>query len=495
MNIINNALVAAFGDIEQFSKHILKRPLRRYQVEPARVMIASIIRRDGEHYVWRFPRQSGKNETIAHVTAYALFLYQRTPGSTIIHTAPTYDPQAANAQRRVMEITANSPFFTKLKSTENHIVLGEARAVFLSGGERDKPNVGSVASLALIKDEAQDLSQPYIEQAFDPMTANTNAPHLHTGTARMLQTYLTAKRKELEKKTKRDKKQRIWAINWRDVAAENPAYGQMVSGLIDTRGTNHPTIITEFENIENDDTANLFNPRRTALIFAPTLTRLIAPIATERYAITVDVGGTSIEEGNRQHDPTLAAIHHITITNNQPTLQTVAYWMCTGDVLNDTPHRKSLFSLITQWKPSNMLVDATGLGIGLANALTAQFGAAVRHIIWSESTKTQALEEYLALIETGRYQHYAATTDEDLARIQMQMAKINIRQRGRYYSYGVDDSATWLNPFTQKLEPLHDDHLMTSIMTGLLANIPPPATITQTKQQRPNRQIKRQHHE
>ena len=77
----------------------------------------------------------------------------------------------------------------------------------------------------------------------------------------------------------------------------------------------------------------------------------------------------------------------------------------------------------------------------------------------------------------------------------MQMTKISIRQRGRYYSYGVDDSATWLNPFTQKLEPLHDDHLMSSIMTGLLANIPPPATITQSKQQRPNRQPKHQHHE
>ena len=32
----------------------------------------------------------------------------------------------------------------------------------------------------LTKDECQDLSQRYIEQAFDPMTANTNAPHIHT---------------------------------------------------------------------------------------------------------------------------------------------------------------------------------------------------------------------------------------------------------------------------------------------------------------------------
>ena len=267
----------------------------------------------------------------------------------------------------------------------------------------------------------------------------------------------------------------------------------MVTGLIDTRGPNHPTIITEFENIETDDTANLFNPRRTGLIFTPALNRLIAPIAGERYAITLDVGGTSIDGSTREHDPTVAAIHRITTTNNQTTFQTIHYWHCQGDVLNDTPHRKSLFSLITQWKPSNILIDATGLGIGLANALSASFGAAVKHIIWSESTKTEALEEYLALIETGRYQHYAAATDEDLARIQMQMNKLNIRQRGKYYSYGVDDSTTWLNPFTQKLEPLHDDHLMTLVMTGLLANTPPPAIINQTKQQRPSRQPKRQH--
>lgn len=468
MNILNNALVFAFGDIERFSRHILKRPLRSYQVDPARALVASIIRRDGEHYVWRFPRQSGKNETIAHVTAYVLFLYQRVVGSTIVHTAPTYDPQAANAQRRVMELVRGNSFFVKLRERDNEIELGEARVVFLSGKEREKPNVGSTASLALIKDEAQDLDQTYIEQTFDPMTTSTNAPHLHTGTARMLPTYLTAKRKELEQRTDKDKKQRIWVIGWRDVARENPAYGQRVAGVIEVKGPSHPVVVTEYENIESDDTAALFNPRRVGLMFGATLARQLAPIAGRRYAATIDVGGTSATNSDRDHDPTVIAFHEADTQNGLVYYKTIHYWECKGDVLNDTQQRRDLFAMLDQWKPYVILPDATGLGIGLANALSARYRGRVMPIVWSEAQKTEALNEFLALIETGRYQHYGAVLDEALARVQMQFSRIDVKQKGKYYSYGIADSVTWMNPFTQKIETLHDDHMLVDIMTGLL---------------------------
>ncbi|HEY3341546.1 MAG TPA: hypothetical protein VGK81_05990, partial [Anaerolineae bacterium] len=248
MSLITNALVQALMDIETFSRVVLKRPLRAYQVAPARTLIESVIRRDGEQYVWRFPRQSGKNETVAHVHAYLLFLYQRVRGATIVHTAPTFDPQCKNAIRRIVEITTENAFFKGLHAAGNTVSLGQARILFLSGMERDKPNVGSTASLLLSKDECQDLDSLYIERAFDPMTADTNAPHLLTGTARHTGTYLAQKRMQLERRQEKDARQRVFIVGWREVAAANPAYGRHVEQVINRLGALHPVVQTEYEN-------------------------------------------------------------------------------------------------------------------------------------------------------------------------------------------------------------------------------------------------------
>ncbi|MCL5275122.1 MAG: hypothetical protein M1434_10325 [Chloroflexi bacterium] len=295
MNSVSSALAKAASDIEPFSRFILKRPLRDYQVAPARAVIASVIRRDGEQYVWRFPRQSGKNETLAHVQLYLLFLFQRVKGASIVHTAPTFDPQCRIAMRRIAELSSGNVFLEALAVNGNIITLGRARAIFLSGQERDRPNVGSTASLLLCKDECQDLSQAYVERAFDPMTADTNAPHLHTGTARHDGTYLALKRKELEALSAQDGRQRVFIINWRDVARVNEAYGRMVQAAIQRKGAQHPVILSEYENIESERTGRLFDERRIALIFgaasAPALLRSYSPLPGGRYVITIDVGG------------------------------------------------------------------------------------------------------------------------------------------------------------------------------------------------------------
>jgi len=206
------------------------------------------------------------------------------------------------------------------------------------------------------------------------------------------------------------------------------------------------------------------------LMFAPSLGRQLAPIAGRRYAATIDVGGTSATNSDRDHDPTVIAFHEADTQNGLVYYKTIHYWECKGDVLNDTQQRRDLFAMLDQWKPYAILPDATGLGVGLANALSARYRGRVMPIVWSEAQKTEALNEFLSLVETGRYQHYAAQLDEAFARVQAQFGRIDVRQKGKYYSYGIADSVTWMNPFTQRLETLHDDHLMVTVMTGLLPN-------------------------
>ena len=69
-----------------FSRAILRKPLRAYQVQPAAAIIEAAIRRRGDEIIMRFPRQTGKNETVAITEAMLLFLFQRAGGT--VHTAP-----------------------------------------------------------------------------------------------------------------------------------------------------------------------------------------------------------------------------------------------------------------------------------------------------------------------------------------------------------------------------------------------------------------------
>ena len=488
MTLITNALVQALMDIETFSRVVLKRPLRTYQVAPARALIASVIRRDGEQYVWRFPRQSGKNETVAHVHAYLLFLYQRVKGATIVHTAPTFDPQCKNAMRRIVEITAENTFFKGLHAAGNTVSLGQARILFLSGMERDKPNVGSTASLLLSKDECQDLDGDYIERAFDPMTADTNAPHLLTGTARHTGTYLAQKRLQLEQQQAQDGKQRVFIVGWQAVAAANPAYGRHVEQIIQRLGALHPVVQTEYENVETDQTGRLFDERRLELIYRTTQTRTHEPEPGAVYVATIDVGGADLLQENREHDFTVAAIHHVAFdglhsdTPPLPAFTTVDYLTLQGaNVLDDTPDRRRLFTFLDHWRLARIVTDATGLGVGLASALLKRYPARVIPFHFSGASKTALLHQWLALIETGRYRHYQApaggngSSDLDYARMREQLVRCEHEEQitrngaAHHTEWGVPAVACWRNPHTLADELLHDDHLLAVALVGVLA--------------------------
>ncbi len=474
MNPVQNAITQALSDIETFSRLILKRPLRAYQLEPARSAISSAIRHDGEQYVWRFPRQSGKNETLAHVHAYLLFLFQRVKGASIVHTAPTFDPQCKNAMRRVIEITSGNPFFKGIKVSGNTIIFGQARLICLSGMERDKPNVGSTASLLLSKDECQDLSMEYIERAFDPMTANTNAPHIHTGTARHTGTYLAIKRTQLEHLQAQDGKKRVFIINWRDVARVNPAYGAAVQSTINKLGALHPSVQTEYENIETEQTGRLFDDRRIALMTCDAQ-RAYGPGAGDRFVATIDVAGTDLMQQEREHDMTVIAIHQVEALDGLNAFTTVDYLAMQGaNVLDDTPERRRVFAYLDCWKPLKIVSDSTGLGVGFCSALLKRYQQRVIPFQFTASSKTDLLNNFLALIETGRYHHYTAPAngkiDLDYARFYAQLQKCEHQEYGNHTEWGIPAHVTWRHPVTLADEPLHDDHLLSVSLVGVLTD-------------------------
>lgn len=71
-DIIKSCLI----DIALFCEYSSQLTLRSYQVEVARAVLDSIIKRKGLSIVVMFPRQSGKNELQAHIETFLLTLLQ-----------------------------------------------------------------------------------------------------------------------------------------------------------------------------------------------------------------------------------------------------------------------------------------------------------------------------------------------------------------------------------------------------------------------------------
>jgi hypothetical protein len=240
--------------------------------------------------------------------------------------------------------------------------------------------------------------------------------------------------------------------------------------------------------VETAQTGRLFDERRLGLIYRTTLARAHVPDAGGVYVATIDVGGADLLQENREHDFTVAAIHHVAfdsqagVTAPLPAFCTIDYLTMQGaNVLDDTPDRRRLFTYLDHWRPARIVTDATGLGVGLASALLKRYPARVIPFHFSGSSKTALLNQWLALIETGRYLHFQTpaggngSSDLDYARMREQLMrceheeKITSNGTARHTEWGVPAVACWRNPHTLVDELLHDDHLLAVALVGVLA--------------------------
>ena len=94
------------SDIRIFSKLVVRRPLRKYQLAPAYAILDSVLHQRGFSFAVVFSRQAGKNELSAQLEAYLLNLYQRK-GGFIVKAAPTYKPQLINSKLRLQDVLDN----------------------------------------------------------------------------------------------------------------------------------------------------------------------------------------------------------------------------------------------------------------------------------------------------------------------------------------------------------------------------------------------------
>lgn len=472
-------------DVKLYSKYSIHVPLRHYQLAPVYAVIDSVRNNRGDEFAWVFSRQAGKDEAKAQLVTYLLQLYA-LKGGAIVEANPTFKPQSLVAlnrtKARMLDGLLSRPSF---RSAGYKLYLGKASVTYLSA--EPSSNVrGETASLLLICNEMQDVSTAKWDSEFVPMAASTNATRLYIGTVKTSSTLLAQKMRELRQMEKQDGKQRVFLIPWYEVEKENKPYGQFVRGLIAKKGREHPSIKTEFDLIEIDADGGMFPSERQAKMRG-THSRLYAPIDGEQYVALIDVGGEDEavrlgfdELQNPKRDYTVLTIARVRwLDVGLPRFEVVNQWIWHG--VGCAALFPTITDLLNLWQCTNIVIDATGVGGGLASLLSATFGQKVQPFVFTTQSKARLGSDFLGLIETGRFAYYV--NDDAVAQsfwLQATKCQYTIPNGegaiDRTMKWGVPDG-TSVDGYDTSGNPariaVHDDQLLSAALCAAIEVVKP----------------------
>ncbi len=423
--------------LEQFSRDLVGRPMRPYQLEVARAILASVERRDGAIFTVMMARQMGKNELSAQLEAWLLRALQGEEAS-LVKASPTFRPQGMLSKRRLRmvlsRIKERDPAGLAWREREGHIIqVGEALIAFYSAD--DGANViGATASPLLEIDEAQDVSEEKYLRDFRPMGASTNATTVLYGTAWNGETLLERQRQhnlELEARAARlagtrhapdGPVRRHFAFPWMVLAESNPYYRAHVEAEIERLGAAHPIIRSQYALESLAERDRLLTSAQLAQLRGTHERQHNPPLTGERparYVAGVDVAGA--DEGVETGDGRRLLAHPerdatvVTIAEVRPeeggsgfaAIRLVNHYAWIGmDYREQYQRLRDL--LRTVWNCARVAIDASGIGAGLAAWLIEALGDdTVQAQTFTRESKSKLGWELLAAVNTGRLKMYA----------------------------------------------------------------------------------------
>jgi hypothetical protein len=454
---------AVLRDIHAFSRVVTRRPLRAYQVEPARAIVDSVRRGLGLTFLVAMSRQAGKNETQAQLEAYLLYLFAKR-GGFIVKASPTFKPQTINSLMRLRSRLDNPWTQEQWEDEEGYMIrFGRARAAFFSA----QPNanvVGATADILLEGDEAQDIDPEKWSKSFIPMAASTNATRVLWGTMWTPDTLLGRTKKTLLEAEQRDGIKRVFLAPWWRVAEENPAYGIHVQSEIARLGENHPIVKTQYNLEEIDGEAGLFPPHRQAQMHGDHLRRTRAEPG-RLYALLIDVAGEEDdpENPNPVRDSTALTVVEVVRPGKDEVEKLPRYRVVDRRLWTGTRHTDLYATLVdlalSTWKAQRVIIDATGIGAGLASFLTKALGPKLVPFVFTPQSKSDLGWGFLAAVDSGRYKEYAVDDQTDTALFWKQVAAAD---------YELLDGPQRRMRWSVRDPELHDDLLMSAALVARL---------------------------
>lgn len=473
---MNPALYAVLSDVGTFSARTMPhRTLRAYQRDAARTVLQGILAGQGDQFAVVFSRQAGKDEMLAQLLA-LLLLRRAHCGGTVIVAAPTFKPQALISRDRLLDRLLHNPLTAPLTSTHDRstVAVGKARAIFLSAARTANAR-GQTADTALIANETQDIDPAIWDAVFDPMAASTNAATIFLGTVWSRETLLARQMRHLRAREAMDGRQRVFLVPWQRVAADVPAYGERVRARMEQLGERHPFIRTEYFLEELDGENSLFPPHRIAQLQGDH-PRQHRATSGKRYALLLDVAGEEesggdqlafgMERGSRRDSTALTVVEVDTSSRSdgRACYRVVDRRAWTG-VRHAALHEQLVDLARNVWRASWVVVDATGIGAGLASFLEASLrrsGIQVVPFLFTSTSKSRLGWDFVGLIESGRLKEYADDGAELTRLLYAQLRATTYEIRN-----GPGNLLRWSVPESEG----HDDLVMSAALVGVLDGI------------------------
>ncbi len=480
---------------KEFARYLSGLRVRTYQQGVFEAVLTSIKKKHGYSFVVMFPRQSGKNELQAHLEVYLLTLLSRHTVE-IIKISPTLRPQAQTCMRRFEQVARRNQLITSIwkKDGSNSYCVGGARITFLSAAPGSNI-VGATASGLLEVDEAQQVSIEKYDRDIAPMSASTCATHVFWGTAWTSATLLARELRAAEEAEKKDGVRRVFRLTADDVAKEVEAYRKHVEEKIARLGRTHPMVRTQYFSEEVDGEGGMFPAERQALMTTSNTT-VCEPKDGGIYALLLDVAGEdegvrgidgAMSMANPSRDATALTLVEIVLDRAgdplslsseahqsrqpAPKYRPVMRWQWVG--ANHVTLQTTIRDIALEWKVRAVVVDATGVGAGLASFLDRALPGRVTPFTFNSASKSALGWDFLAIVDSGRWQEpvFSDLPGDDQPRFQKEFfAQLSACQyqvsnnSQRTMKWGVPENAR--HPISG--EPLHDDWVLSAALCAVL---------------------------
>ncbi len=405
-----------------------------YQRQIAEAVFDSAWHRKGLSFSVMIARQGGKNEISARVESSILLAFAET-GGTAIKAAPTFHPQALISVSRLNDILQRQRLHPYVIFERGSLFrIGRARQLFLSAHPSSNV-VGNTASLLLEIDESQDVSPDKFNRDFVPMGASSNVTTVHYGTAwhdnslleQVKQSNLELQRKDgIQRHFEFDWQavaqhnphyQRHFEFDWQAVAQHNPHYQRYVEAEQQRLGSDHPLFLSQYCLIPVSDDGRFLDSTRQALLQGRH-SRLRTPKSGCVYVAGIDLAGESYKPAHDRllatepfRDSTVVTIGELRFNDDGlgsklPSISVVEHYWWTG-----RPHTETFSRLIhilkDIWGCRRVIVDATGVGAGVAAFLRKSLGTSiVKPFNFTARSKSDLGFDLLAAINSGRLHTY-----------------------------------------------------------------------------------------
>jgi hypothetical protein len=475
------------SDVGRFSRIVIGMPLYGYQLRPLRTIVDSVIDSLGLEFLLVFPRQSGKNEAVAHLLVYLLNLLQRRGGQMVFGATGDGLGRGIGRLEQRLDNQWNRGRWRKAAGPARRS-LGRASVVFLSTHPAAAAR-GETAHWLLIIDELQDQDATHLEAVFEPMRATNNATALYIGTVKSSHDALWRKKAELELAQQAGGPQRVYVTSPEEVIAENETYGRFLAEKVTRHGRHHPVVASEYFNEPVDADGGLFDRRRLALMRGDH-GRGSAGRAGQRDVLrvaTLDVGG--IDEAatdpvarlaNPARDYSVAHVFEVSLAagDELPGYRAVDVFVDQGSRHFETAPGKTglaqrLLAWFQAWQVAHLVVDKSGVGAGLADWLAAKLGRdRVTGFLFSPAAKAGLGGRFMSLVETGRFKYWAGE-DQPLSDgwwffEQARACTYSLPEGGRF-----ETALRWQVPPGAKINtplgplPVHDDRLVSAALVAV----------------------------